>query len=714
MRPLLKRLLKSVLRLVLRVRIEGDVKQFQHAQRLLVVCNHESFLDGLILGFFLPINPVFVVHTWVTRNRWLRLPLSLADYVAIDPTNPMSIKTVIKLVESGRPVVVFPEGRITTTGALMKIYAGPAFVAARTQATIIPVRLHGLAHSYFSRMPRNFPRRLFPRVTLSIQAATHLSAPAAGDASERMLKAAAEMRTIMLALLYHSYPKRCLYDSLLDAIDTFGRRRKVLEDLNQIEYNYGQLLKMTLGLGRLCAKVTAADTCVGILLPNLATTVCLLLGLSMQRRIPAMLNYTAGSDGLQSACTAACIKVIITSRKFIETATLGTQVAALRNVQILYLEDLRSRFGLIDKLWLLGYALWFPRRLTQPQDTTAAALVLFTSGSEGKPKGVVLSHHALLANIAQVRAVIDFSVDDKVLNALPIFHSFGLTAGALLPLFSGARLLLYPTPLHYRVIPEVAYDKNCTVLYGTSTFLSNYGRFAHPYDFYRVRYVIAGAEKLSAAVRELWFDKFGLRILEGYGATETAPVLAVNTPTAYRSGSVGQLLPAIEAKVLPVPGITDGGLLHVKGPNVMNGYFRVDHPGLLEPPQSAAGAGWYNTGDVVAIDTDGFVHIRGRVKRFAKIAGEMVALETVETLAGITSPAYAHAAATQPDAQRGECIVLFSTDTALDRERLQRTAREKGYADLSVPRKIVHRPELPLLGTGKIDYVTLQNLAAEV
>ena len=710
LKSIVRAILVPLFRILFRVRIEGDVHQFQ-VDKLLIIANHESFLDGLILGLFLPVNAVFVVHTGVARNPFFRVLLSQVDYLAVDPTSPMAMKKVIKLIETGRPVVIFPEGRITTTGSLMKVYDGPAFVAAKTGATIIPVRLDGPARSFFSRLSGRYPRHFFPRVTLSIQTATKLEMPEAPSAKQRRFKAGVAMRKIMQTMLFNSRPKQTLYTGLLDAIAIFGRSRRLLEDMKQIEYSYGQLLKMTLALGRLTSKFTREGEVVGILMPNLATTVALLIGMGAQRRVPAMLNYTAGAEGLQNACIAAKIQTIITSRKFVETAKLESQLASLKNVQVRYLEEMQAQFGLIDKLWLIGYALWFPRWAMKPGKPEDPAVVLFTSGSEGKPKGVVLSHQAILANIAQIRSVIDFSVEDKVLNALPIFHSFGLTAGTLLPLMTGASLFLYPTPLHYRVIPELAYDRGCTVLFGTSTFLANYAKFAHPYDFYRLRYVIAGAEKLADSVRQAWFEKFGVRIMEGYGATETAPVLAVNTPMAYRTGTVGQLLPGLEAHLEAVPGIEQGGLLHVRGPNVMSGYFRYDNPGVIEPPSSDAGQGWYNTGDVVEFDDDGFVRIVGRVKRFAKIAGEMVSLEVVEKIANHAVPTSQHGASTQPDAQRGEAIVLFTTDASLTRDKLQEAARALGQPELAVPRKIVPVEALPLLGTGKVDYVTLKKLA---
>ena len=712
LKTLLTPLLRILARLLFRVEFRNPHDTSFASPRLVIVANHESFLDGLLLGLFLPVSPVFVVNTQIAKVPWFKAILHLVDHLCVDPVNPMGMKTILRLVESGRPVVIFPEGRITTTSALMKVYEGPAFIAAKTGATIVPVRLDGPARSYFSRLTGQHPRHLLPKVVISVQPATRIDMPEGATAKLRRRRAGEVLRRIMQEMLFATRAPQTLFSAFMEASNNFGRNRKMVEDVKQIEYSYGDLQKMILMLGRLSCSFTQPGERVGVLLPNLAPTVGLLIGLSVFRRVPAMLNYTAGTEGMQNACIAAGIKTLITSRAFLEQGKLTDKVNAVQNVRIVYLEDLREQVSLGDKLWWIGYARWFPDAAgtcgAAPEDS---AVVLFTSGSEGKPKGVVLSHRAILANIAQIRAIVDFNVEDKVLNALPVFHSFGLTAGSLLPLMTGTRLFLYPSPLHYRVIPELAYDRGCSVLFGTSTFLGHYGKFAHPYDFFRLRYVIAGAEKLSVAVKELWFEKFGIRIFEGYGATETAPVLAVNNPMAFRSGTVGQLLPGIKHTLVPVPGIEHGGILHVSGPNVMSGYYRYDNPGVIEPPASEAGPGWYETGDVVELDEDGFVRILGRVKRFAKIAGEMISLETVEKLATAASPTKFHAASSQPDASRGEALVLFTTDRELNRESLQGAARSSGLPEPAIPRKIVVVEALPLLGTGKTDYVTLKKMA---
>ena len=703
-----KTLLRIVLKAVFRVKLIGDVSTFVNT-RTLVVANHESFLDGLLLGLMMPVDAIFVVHSQVAKHPFMGPLLRFIPHLAVDSTSPLAIKQIVKLVETGQPVVIFPEGRITKTGSLMKVYDGAAFVAAKTGATVVPVRIDGAARSYFGRLAGVYPRKVFPKVTIAIQPRRTIPMPDLPSAKLRRRRSGELMRNILLDMLVATRPQRTLFEAFLDGQATFGANYKLVEDVRLQEESYGTLLKMALGLMRIMARISSPGEVIGVLTPNAAPTLGLVLALSAGKRVPALLNYTAGTEGLRAACTAANIKTVIASRAFLEKARLMPIVEQLTGIQVHYLEDLKSTITTGDKLWVLWH-LSFPKSAALPQTPDDPAIVLFTSGSEGKPKGVVHSHTSVLSNVAQIRAVADFTPLDKFMMALPLFHSFGLTCGVLLPLVSGCKVFLYPSPLHYRVIPEIVYDRDCTVLFGTSTFLANYGKFAHPYDFGRLRYVVAGAEKLSEDVRRLWIEKFGIRILEGYGVTECAPVVAVNVPMACRIGSVGQLMPCMEYELEAVPGIEQGGALHVKGPNVMKGYFLFDQPGVIQAPQSI-GPGWYSTGDIVQRDDEGFIHIRGRLKRFAKIAGEMVSLEVVEKNATNAAPGFIHAASTRPDAAKGEALVLFTTAPDLRREQLLAAAKASGSPELSVPRSIRHVEAIPLLGSGKTDYVTLKKMA---
>jgi acyl-[acyl-carrier-protein]-phospholipid O-acyltransferase/long-chain-fatty-acid--[acyl-carrier-protein] ligase len=707
---MLTRILRSVCKVIFRVTVHGLEHVPEH-NRLLIVANHESFLDGLLLGLFLPKRATFVVHTGVLKNRIFRQFLRLTPYLAVDPTSPLAMKQVIRRLDLGENVVIFPEGRITLTGNLMKVYDGPGFVAAKTGARILPVRVEGAAQSYFGRLSDAHPRKLFPRVTLTVLPSTEIviedpSNHAPLTARQKRRIAGEGMRGVMQTMLFQAQKSRTFFEAFLDTIDKFGSRTKIIEDMNGVEETYQMLLKKSLALGRIACKVSEPREAVGVLMPNVTNTLALILGMSAFNRIPAMLNYTSGTAGMQNACIAANVKTIITSRKFIEAASLEEVVSKFTDLRIVYLEDLRGEFGVRDRAWLMGYALHYPRAAMEYAKPEDIAVILFTSGSEGKPKGVVHSHKSVLANIAQTLAILDFNPTDKFMMVLPMFHAFGFT-GSLLPILNGIKILVFPSPLQYKVIPEVIYDKGCTVLFATSTFLSNYAKFAHPYDFYKLRFVVAGAEKLNEEVRKTYHEKFGIRILEGYGTTECAPVLSANTPMANRHGSVGQLLPGIAHKLEPIPGIADGGVLLVKGENVMLGYYTFEAPAVLAPPED----GWYNTGDVVEMDAEGFIFIKGRVKRFAKVAGEMVSLEVVEKIAHTAAPEHQHAASTQYDMQRGENIVLFTTDPALKREDLQIVAKNLGSPELAIARKIVQLEEIPLLGTGKTDYVTLKQMA---
>ncbi|HMB78083.1 MAG TPA: AMP-binding protein, partial [Kiloniellaceae bacterium] len=526
-----------------------------------------------------------------------------------------------------------------------------------------------------------------------------------------------ELYDVMCDVIFRTcHARRSLFEALIDAEAINGKHKPVFEDGQRHPISYRRLIQGSQVMGRRLAATTKEGETVGVLLPNAVGSAVTFFALHAFGRIPAMLNFTAGQTAMDAACTAAGIGHIVTSRRFVEAAKLETILAAISTRrQVHYLEDIQERIGVFDKLYGLFAA---PRAESAHRrrcrragiGPDSPAVVLFTSGSEGLPKAVVLSHANLLSNAYQLAARIDFNPTDLVFNALPMFHAFGLSAGTILPAVSGVKTFLYPSPLHYRIIPELVYDTNATIFFGTDSFLTGYARAANPYDFYSLRYVFAGAERVKAETHRTWMEKFGLRILEGYGATETAPVLSSNTPMHFKAGTVGRLLPGIEHRLEPVPGIDEGGRLFVKGPNVMLGYYFADAPQQLVPPPD----GWYDTGDIVELDEADFITIKGRAKRFAKIAGEMVSLSAVEDAAARVWPGVAHAVVALPDARKGEQLVLLTEESDADRAQFLAHARSNGLTELMVPRNVFADTKVPLLGSGKIDMAATKALAEEL
>ncbi len=492
---------------------------------------------------------------------------------------------------------------------------------------------------------------------------------------------------------------KTLFEAFVDSSRKFSSSKPVLEDATGGSLTYKKLLIGSNVLARKFKPHVTKGEAVGVLLPNATGGTVTLLALQSLGCIPAMLNYSAGPSTVVSACDTAAVKTVLSSHTFIEKGDLHELVKAMEGagLQFIWLEEVRESVNFLNKI-MSALTSKNPIAKTKPDDP---AVILFTSGSEGLPKGVVLSHANILANIAQVGARIKFSqTDDKVFSALPVFHSLGLTGGMMLPLIYGVKLFLYPSPLHYKIIPKAVCKTKSTILFGTDTFLGGYARMAKDEDFSSLRMVVAGAEPVKIETMETWKNRFEVDVLEGFGMTEAAPVLAVNTIEERKAGTVGKLLPGIEVKLETVDGIEDGGKLIIKGPNLMLGYMKADQPGILQPRETD----WHDTGDIVDIDKDGFVAIKGRVKRFAKIAGEMISLTMIESLVNPLAPDDDHAVVSIPDKRKGEKIILITTSVDLERGKILETIRKRGHSDLLAPSAIEVVNNIPLLGSGKIDY----------
>lgn len=700
-------------RLFHNTRIEGLENLAPISDRSIVVINHLSFLDGCLVAAFLPGDLVFAIDTEQSRRFWFLK--YVIDVFPVDPNSPMAIRAMVKAVRDGRRLAIFPEGRITLTGALMKIYDGPGMIADRADAAVIPVRIDGLQFHKTSRMAGKLPLRWFPDLTMKVLPPVRLKVPENLKGRARRAALGRIMQDIMVEAAFR--PERLqdsLFAALLKASADYDRGLSIIADIvpnetggtTVTELRYRRLILGSVVLGRKLASFTAANEHVGVMLPNAVGTVVTFFALQSQGRVPAMMNFTTGAEGMLSCCRAAEIKTILTSRRAVQKGKLDRLVEAVSaKIRFVYLEDVRDGIGLLDKLRGTLVARRAERLPGAGVDAGSAALVLFTSGSEGAPKGVVHSHKALLANCAQLRSVVDFNPTDRVFNALPMFHSFGLTA-TLLPLMYGVRTFLYPSPLHYKLVPEMVYADQSTIMFGTDTFLTGYARKGSPLDFQSLRYIFAGAEKVRPETRAAYMAHFKKPIFEGYGATETAPVLALSTWSHAKEGSVGRLLPGIDARLEPVEGIDQGGRLLVRGPNVMLGYLRADAPGILEPPPN----GWYDTGDIVTIDDAGFVSITGRVKRFAKIGGEMVSLAAAEALANAVWTDAASAVIAVPDGRKGERLLLITNQKDAEPRTLLAAARSKGIPEIQVARDVMVIDKLPMLAAGKIDYPAVQRL----
>lgn len=711
-----RKFFKKVFGLLYKAKIQGLENLPKEGERCLIVTNHTNFMDVLLISAFIPRPIVFTISNRLLDKTLMKFMTNLVDLRPLDPVSPFAVKTMVEELRQDKMCMIFNSGLVEGGHTRLKMYEGAAMMALKGDAPIVPIRIDGACHTFFSRLTgKKTWFKAFPKITLTVLPPVKFKYPDSMPNREQRMKSSLKLYDIIAGMQFDSFEcNRTIFEAVTDAMKLRGHFFKIMEDTARKPMSYASLFLKSIILGRLIQKAIPDEKKVGVMLPTSCACALTFVGLQALGKIPAMINFTAGSKAVVAGCKTVGLKTIVTAHKVVQLAKLDALVAEIEkaDVKVLYLEDLKPSLTLTDKLVGM-YGALFPMALYRhmhkkhPIKSSDTAVILFTSGSEGMPKAVLLSHFNVISNDYQVMASFDFYPNDVFLNCLPLFHCFGLGAGTIAPLIFGLKTFLYPTPLHYRIIPEIAASIRATVFFSTDTFLSAYARCANPYDFNSLRLVAGGAEKIKEETRVIWQDKFGVRLFEGYGATECSPFISANTFLHQKKGSVGRLFKGQTYKLKPVDGITEGGELWLKGPNVMQGYMRYENPLVLDPPKD----GWYNTGDIVDVDEDGFITIKGRSKRFAKIGGEMVSLLAVEQVIAKKWPDFVMGAVSIPDAKKGEQIILVTTCKEITKDALISLFKQAGMTELGLPSKVIVTDTPPLLGSGKFDYVKAKELA---
>ena len=708
-----RKMMQKVLTFLFKINVSGLENVEKAGKKALIIANHTSYLDALIISVFIDRKITFSVPENLAKKWWVRFCCNLMEIKALNPNSSSSVRAMVEELKKNKLCMVFPEGLIQDGNTRMQIYEAPALMAEKAGASILPIQLKGSQHTILSRIKDKTYVEWHPSIEMNVRKPLDFKVKKGLTFRESRQHLASQLYDVISDMAFEANDlNQTLFEAAIKGQRIVGRNKYMFEDTQRKPIKFKGIFLKCFILGRLIARAIKNQQRIGVMLPTSNTCVLTIWGLLAYGKTPAMINFTSGPKAVLSTCRTVELKTIVTARKVVALAKLEPLIEALEKnkIKILYLEDLAKTLTLKDKLFgikaMLNPSAAYKKTApnVKPEDV---AVILFTSGSEGLPKAVFQSHKNIVANVFQIVSRLDITPKDTFFCCLPAFHSFGLTGGVFIPPLLGLKCFYYPTPLHYRIIPELCSSVKATVFFATDTFLASYAKCANVYDFNTLRIVAAGAEKLRDETRKIWAEKFGLRLLEGYGATECCPVLSFNTFIHSKNGSVGRLVAGMTAKLKPVDGIKEGAELVVGGPNVMMGYMKHDKPGVLQPPKD----GWYETGDIVHLDEDGFIFIKGRSKRFAKIGGEMVSLLAVEEVLRKSWKEALLGAVSIPDPKKGEQIVLITNEADMTKEKVIEAFKKAGMTELAIPKTIIVTENPPVLGTGKFDYVTAKEMA---
>jgi acyl-[acyl-carrier-protein]-phospholipid O-acyltransferase/long-chain-fatty-acid--[acyl-carrier-protein] ligase len=707
-------------------RVSGVGQEHLPASGFLLLPNHISFVDAIVLQIACPRRIRYIVDEGFYKNRWLHPILEMAGCI---PISARRAKEAVRLagdcVRAGDVVCLFPEGQLTRTGTLLRLQRGYNLIARQANAAVVPVWMDQLWGSIFSfkggRFFRKLPKALPYRVFVAF------GHPIAAEKAD-----IATVREELFKLGETCFSRRPSLNRHLAEMCARGMKRRpfgaaVTDGLDDSSLSRGKILGAAAALSRVLRRDFPQDERIAIVLPASKGAVIANLAVALAGKVPVGLNFTSGHAAIEACCRRANLRVAITATPFMQRLSDFPWPE-----KILKLDTLMPEMkGQMLCWWILavGCPAWLLIRLLgiPKEGGHREALLLFTSGSSGEPKGVVLSHHNILGNVSQFNALLNAKKDDAILASLPFFHSFGSTVTLWYPLIEGVPIVTYPNPLDAARIAALVEKHKLTLLLATPTFLRAYLRKAQPEQLRSLRLIITGAEKLPMDLATAFEERFGQQVFEGYGLTETSPVVSVNLPEpkatkptdivqpSSRKGSVGKMAPGIAAEIREPEtdrklSMHDSGMLWLRGPNIFEGY-------LHEPERTAEVMrdGWFKTGDVGRFDEDGFLFIEGRLSRFSKIGGEMVPHEALEQkiigalgLDGQSERALAIVGI--PDETKGEAVVLLAA-VDIDLEELRVKLRDNGVPNLWIPKRICRVDAIPVLASGKLDLSRCKDLA---